>query len=65
MADLDQKPEPKPKRRVGRPAVYKFAKLEVGDTFTVPAHKKRHPGWNYKSEKLKLQHGAVRFTRTA
>lgn len=77
MADLNDKPETKPKRRVGRPAVYKFAKLEVGDTFTVSAddrhlaraaattHKKRHAGWNYRSEKLKEMQGAVRFTRTA
>ncbi len=80
MSDQQDEPDKKDKpakRKVGRPAVYKFGKLEVEDSFLVDAEdrhlaraaattfKKRHPGWNYKSVKVSEPKGAVRFTRIA
>ncbi len=61
-------------RRPGRPALYKFNKLEVGDPFFVDvadrhlaraaatAYKARHPGWDYKSETVGE---LIKFVRTA
>jgi len=58
----------------GRPAIYPFGRMKVGDSFLVmadraprarlaaAAHKRLHPGWDYMSRK---EGGCVRIWRTA
>lgn len=71
-----EKHAPIPNNRAGRgrPAIYPFGLLQVGDSFLVDADaagharlaasawKRNHPGWNYVS---RAETSGVRFWRTA
>lgn len=58
----------------GRPRIYPFSTMQVGDSFALPADranvvrfsasqwKRRHPGWDYTS---RVDGGVIRIWRTA
>lgn len=61
--------------RRGRPSLYEFNRLEIGDHYLIPPshavsagasasyYKRRTPGWNYSNHKL--PDGSVKITRVA